>query len=321
MISSTADAFDADWEWVMSPRKEMFEQRLQPGEFPQLDPADPELYDAEDVDGEAVPEGLTRSVSRDSAVVYLENMSGQNDVAELYQVVTRHPPQAVTQLLEGVCIALNVPPAPSASNRRGSYFAAGRKLLHDSSDLLFRLFTFDAEDLLADPRRRRALEKIVRALSVEKVAKVCYAAVGLTQWLHAVVANTDAAEAAAVIRRTKPQTLVAYSSEPPAAAGAAAARPRHAGPHHGLGPTPWLVSTSNPYCSWIFTDVSERWLLLTGRRGPRREMREESGRCSERARTSAAGLWSRKPPGTSSHRSAQTPSTPRMPPGRTRWRW
>jgi hypothetical protein len=229
LISVAADAFDGDWEWVQSPRQRPGERAAQ--------------RDEESEAAAAGPPVEQESEEEDNAAVVLQNISGQNDLAELYRLACMAPPQCVVQVIGAVCIALGVPPQPSANNRRGSYFTAGRKLLHDSSDLLFRLFSFDASELLADPARRSTLRKAVAPLTVEVVAKKCLSAVGLAQWLHAVVSSADAAERRAVTRRTATAASRSGRRSSSATPAAGSSRPRRAGAHYGLQNGP-------PWCAW-----------------------------------------------------------------------
>ena len=243
-----ADTFDGDWEWVQSPKM----------------PAQPRSPSSA-VAGEDHESETT--VTKENLALHLENVSGENDLAELYRITCKAPPAKVKKLLAAVCIALRVPPQPSANNRRGSYFAAGRALLHDSTDLLFRLSTFNPEELLADAERRSQIKKAIEALSVPSVRAVCRSAAGLAQWLHTIDAHTDAAEQRATALRTNTaasrtgHTKLLGPGDPPGGI----VRTRHAGAHYGLdnGPpwSPWddetsdieeprLHRTSDDYCGW-----------------------------------------------------------------------
>lgn len=247
LISVAADTFDGDWEWVQSPRQQL---------------SSPDSHPArQDSESEA-------GSPAESASLDLDKLG--NDLAELYAIVCKTPPQCVKQVLAAVCIALCVSPQQSAGNRRGSYFAAGRELLHDSSNLLLRLSTFDPEELLADTARRRALEDAVGKISVSRVRMAACSAAGLAQWVHNAVSRVGAAEQRAVARRTTAATSrTEYSGLPGAGGAAGVAVSCHTrtnvGAHYGLqrGPpwSPWDDETSDPehhrlrktsedYCGW-----------------------------------------------------------------------
>lgn len=285
LISVAADTFDGDWEWVQSPKM----------------PAQPRSPSSE-VAGQN--RGSEASVAKDSLAMFLENVSGENDLAELYRIACKAPPAKVKQLLAAICVALRVPPQPSANNRRGSYFAAGRALLHDSTDLLFRLSTFSPEELLADAERRRKIKKAIEALSVPSVQAVCRSAAGLAQWLHAIDARTDAAEQRATALRTNTAAsctghtkLLGPGSCSEPAGGIV--RTRHAGAHYGLenGPpwSPWddetsdigkprLHRTSDDFCGWAIDAPTGR------RQPPARYSIREAKNAARQAQTEVLGV-------------------------------
>jgi hypothetical protein len=257
LISVAADTFDGDWEWVQSPKKPPLPRS-----------SDSEMPAGQDSEPEA-------SAPQETLTLFLENVSGENDLAELYRITCKAPPAKVNMLLAAVCVALRVPPQPSASNHRGSYFAAGRALLRDSTDLLFRLSSFNPEELLVDGERRRKIKKAIKSLSVPSVKKVCSSAGGLAQWLHTIDARTDAAEQRATALRTNAAASRSGHTKLPGPGDTAAgnARTRHAGAHYGLesGPpwSPWddetsdtgksrLHKTSDDYCGWAIDTPAGR---------------------------------------------------------------
>ena len=203
-------AFDGDWEWVPSPKPAAA--------------ARPAGAPAEEL---ALP-------------IHLTNTSGHNDLSELARLAK--PPAGAYAVLGAVCMALQIKPVRRRGDgvrtkARDDYMPAARKLLADSTDLLFRLATFDVRALAADPARRFQLERAVRKCSPEVVAKCCAAAVGLAEWLQAVCASAAALELQQVTRR--PPTAAGYESQHTAP---------HVGVRTGIAPAPGPSAT--PWAAW-----------------------------------------------------------------------